>query len=116
MQRGLDFVDERELGDSRDLLDPAPALTAVLGHLNQAVVRPDIYQSLLQWGFRDSGEVPVVGHCAVVPYCISAPCGSHYFQPKPVSLARQVGAYCGPGVATIVAAVELLESVVEPRM
>ena len=60
---GLNVVDEEVLGHIEDLVDLSPVFAAVFGHLDQAVIGPNVDQAFDVWLFVNGGNIAVLGHC-----------------------------------------------------
>ncbi len=108
VQRSHEVRDVGPVGDALDAVFAAPALAAILGHLDQPVVGADVDQTLGEGRFVDRDDVaeergrPVLGDRVDTPHLV------HHLEGVAVDVAGQVVAHADPAVASIVATVETL--------
>ena len=113
VQIGLDVVDKGLFRNAVETFDPTPVCSSILGHLDQAVIRAHVDKPLPERRLRDRGYVAVLGHGRSIVDGIETPDSPHVLALITVALAGQVGTNRNPGVAPVVAAVQLLGAKIE---
>ena len=103
----------RHAGKSSQL---APILPAIFGDLNQAIVAAHVQQPFLQRRFRDVGQVAIERSGSIFRDRIRAPHFTHHRQLVAIDLLGEVGTDGAPGIATIVAAKNLVGAEIKPGM
>ena len=117
VQIGADVVDESGVGNARQRahLDAPPALAAVLGDLDQAVVGAGVQQPFSKRGFGQRGDRVVVGHGEHIPGRVPAPGLTHKRHEHAVFVAGQIARDRRPLVAAVFRAPHALRGKVQPR-
>ena len=98
------------------LVHLAPVFAAVLGDLHQAIVGADVNQALLFGRFGDRRDVVIERRGNVLLNGLDGPDFAHQRQLVAIQLAGEIRADGDPGIAAVVAAIELLRADVEARM
>ena len=113
--RRHDAADVSEIGNVGELFDPAPALAAVFGHLNQSVISADIDQSFFLWRLSQRRGITKEGRGLILGDCIDAPDPAHHRQLVAIQAARKLAADNLPAIAAIVAAKKFVGSEIDAR-
>ncbi len=114
LHRRREIGDIGVLGNTGEAADRPPVLAAVLGHLDEPVVGPDIDQTLHQRRFVEGDDVAVERGEDVLPHRIDAPHPAHDLELIAVDPAGEIGAHGAPGVAAVIGAEEPVAGEIEP--
>ena len=112
--RGLEIADIGSFGHTGHAVNLAPALSPILGHLDQPVVGADIDQPLDQRGLGQRDDVAVVRGRGALVDRVHLPDPPHHGELIPVELSAEVAGDRGPGVAPVIRPEQPLRSEIEP--
>ena len=103
MIRCDDAADVSQLRNIAYFLDLAPVPAAVFGYLKQAIIRADVDQPFLLWGFGKRRRIAEIGGRGIFRHRVHAPDFAHHRQPVAIEIARELTADDSPTIAAIIA-------------